>query len=60
MSGGRIGFFQGDVKLLMDDIKELSPTLFPSVPRLLNRFYDKVTLVVFCLLLYHHFIIRPL
>ncbi|XP_076074445.1 long-chain-fatty-acid--CoA ligase 1-like isoform X4 [Mytilus galloprovincialis] len=42
MSGGRIGFFQGDVKLLMDDIKELSPTLFPSVPRLLNRFYDKV------------------
>ncbi|CAG2239257.1 ACSL [Mytilus edulis] len=42
MSGGRIGFFQGDVKLLMEDIKELSPTLFPSVPRLLNRFYDKV------------------
>ena len=40
--GGKIGFFQGDVKLLMDDIKELQPTLFPSVPRLLNRFYDKV------------------
>ncbi|KAK3090796.1 hypothetical protein FSP39_014728 [Pinctada imbricata] len=42
MMGARIGFFQGDVKLLMDDIKELQPTLFPSVPRLLNRFYDKV------------------
>ena len=42
MCGGQIGFFQGDVKLLMDDIKELRPTLFPSVPRLLNRFYDKV------------------
>lgn len=41
-SGGRIGFFQGDVKLLMDDIKELQPTVFPSVPRLLNRVYDKV------------------
>ncbi|CAL1528256.1 unnamed protein product [Lymnaea stagnalis] len=40
--GARIGFFQGDVKKLMDDIKELKPTLFPSVPRLLNRFYDKV------------------
>jgi len=40
--GGRIGFFQGDVRKLMDDIKELQPTLFPSVPRLLNRFYDKV------------------
>ncbi|XP_048758754.1 long-chain-fatty-acid--CoA ligase 5-like isoform X2 [Ostrea edulis] len=42
LSGARIGFFQGDVKLLMDDIKELQPTLFPSVPRLLNRVYDKV------------------
>ncbi|XP_005094742.1 long-chain-fatty-acid--CoA ligase 1 isoform X2 [Aplysia californica] len=40
--GAKIGFFQGDVRKLMDDIKELQPTLFPSVPRLLNRFYDKV------------------
>uniref|UniRef100_A0A0B7BI38 Long-chain-fatty-acid--CoA ligase n=1 Tax=Arion vulgaris TaxID=1028688 RepID=A0A0B7BI38_9EUPU len=42
MNGARIGFFQGDVRKLMDDIKELQPTVFPSVPRLLNRFYDKV------------------
>ncbi|XP_064601397.1 long-chain-fatty-acid--CoA ligase 5-like [Liolophura sinensis] len=42
MFGGRIGFFQGDVRKLMDDIKELKPTLFPTVPRLLNRVYDKV------------------
>lgn len=41
-AGGQIGFFQGDVRKLMDDIKELQPTLFPCVPRLLNRFYDKV------------------
>ncbi|KAH9512975.1 Long-chain-fatty-acid--CoA ligase 5 [Bulinus truncatus] len=40
--GARIGFFQGDIRKLMDDIKELKPTLFPAVPRLLNRFYDKV------------------
>ncbi|XP_060559682.1 long-chain-fatty-acid--CoA ligase 1-like isoform X2 [Ruditapes philippinarum] len=40
--GGRIGFFQGDVRKLLDDIKELQPTVFPSVPRLLNRVYDKV------------------
>ncbi|XP_055876985.1 long-chain-fatty-acid--CoA ligase 5-like isoform X2 [Biomphalaria glabrata] len=40
--GARIGFFQGDIKKLMDDLKELQPTLFPTVPRLLNRFYDKV------------------
>jgi long-chain acyl-CoA synthetase len=42
VTGARIGFFQGDVRKLMDDIKELQPTVFPSVPRLLNRFYDKV------------------
>ncbi|KAL5018438.1 hypothetical protein ScPMuIL_004160 [Solemya velum] len=43
MGGGGIGFFQGDVRKLMDDIQELKPTVFASVPRLLNRFYDKVT-----------------
>ncbi|XP_075900588.1 long-chain-fatty-acid--CoA ligase 1a isoform X2 [Nelusetta ayraudi] len=40
--GGRIGFFQGDIKLLMDDLKTLQPTVFPVVPRLLNRMFDKV------------------
>jgi len=39
-----IGFFQGDIKLLMDDIATLRPTVFPVVPRLLNRIYDKVAL----------------
>jgi long-chain acyl-CoA synthetase len=28
--------------LLLEDIACLSPTVFPSVPRLLNRIYDKV------------------
>lgn len=46
-NGGQIGFFQGDVRKLMDDIKELQPTVFPCVPRLLNRFYDKVQSNVF-------------
>ncbi|KAL7372409.1 hypothetical protein ABVT39_015698 [Epinephelus coioides] len=41
-AGGRVGFFQGDIKLLPDDMKTLQPTLFPVVPRLLNRIYDKV------------------
>ncbi|XP_070545515.1 long-chain-fatty-acid--CoA ligase 5-like isoform X2 [Ptychodera flava] len=40
--GSQIGFYQGDVKLLMDDLKELKPTVFCSVPRLLNRVYDKI------------------
>ena len=42
MNGGRVGFYQGDVRLLMDDIGALRPTIFPTVPRLLNRMYDKV------------------
>ncbi|CAL8305441.1 unnamed protein product [Boreogadus saida] len=41
-AGGRVGFFQGDIRLLPDDLKNLQPTIFPVVPRLLNRVYDKV------------------
>ncbi|XP_063469068.1 long-chain-fatty-acid--CoA ligase 6 isoform X12 [Symphalangus syndactylus] len=40
--GGRVGFFQGDIRLLSDDMKSLCPTIFPVVPRLLNRMYDKI------------------
>uniref|UniRef100_A0A8C6UYE2 Long-chain-fatty-acid--CoA ligase n=1 Tax=Neogobius melanostomus TaxID=47308 RepID=A0A8C6UYE2_9GOBI len=40
--GARIGFFQGDIKLLMDDLATLKPTVFAVVPRLLNRMYDKI------------------
>ncbi|NXP07896.1 ACSL5 ligase, partial [Thinocorus orbignyianus] len=40
--GAKVGFFQGDIKLLTDDMKTLKPTLFPVVPRLLNRMYDKI------------------
>ncbi|XP_061627724.1 long-chain-fatty-acid--CoA ligase 1a isoform X2 [Phyllopteryx taeniolatus] len=42
IQGARIGFFQGDIRLLMDDLKELRPTFFPVVPRLLNRMFDKI------------------
>uniref|UniRef100_A0A2K6G9I4 Long-chain-fatty-acid--CoA ligase n=1 Tax=Propithecus coquereli TaxID=379532 RepID=A0A2K6G9I4_PROCO len=40
--GGRVGFFQGDIRLLSDDMQALRPTIFPVVPRLLNRMYDKI------------------
>ncbi|KFV74705.1 Long-chain-fatty-acid--CoA ligase 5 [Dryobates pubescens] len=40
--GGKIGFFQGDIRLLTDDVMTLKPTVFPVVPRLLNRIYDKI------------------
>ena len=31
--GCAIGIFQGDMKLLMDDMATLKPTIFPTVPR---------------------------
>ncbi|KHN77085.1 Long-chain-fatty-acid--CoA ligase 5 [Toxocara canis] len=40
--GARIGFFGGDIRNLVDDIKELRPTVIPLVPRVLHRFYDSV------------------
>ena len=41
-NGASVGFFRGDVLGLLDDIATLKPTIFCSVPRLLNRIYDKV------------------
>lgn len=38
--GAKIGFYQGDVMKLKDDLAALKPTIFVSVPRLFNRFYD--------------------
>jgi long-subunit acyl-CoA synthetase (AMP-forming) len=32
----------GDTKLILEDIKLLKPSVFISVPRLLNRVYDAV------------------
>lgn len=36
--GASIGYFHGDMLELVDDLKILKPTGFPSVPRLFNRF----------------------
>ncbi|XAR55132.1 Long-chain-fatty-acid--CoA ligase [Bertholletia excelsa] len=35
-----IGFWRGDVKLLVEDIGELKPTIFCAVPRVLDRIYS--------------------
>lgn len=43
IAGGAVGFYGGDIKNLAEDYKALRPTITPSVPRLLNRVYDKVT-----------------
>lgn len=39
----QIGFWRGDVKLLVEDIGELKPTIFCAVPRVLDRIYSGLT-----------------
>ncbi|KAJ1386080.1 AMP-dependent synthetase/ligase [Sesbania bispinosa] len=41
--GASIGFWRGDVKLLIEDIGELKPTIFCAVPRVLDRVYTGLT-----------------
>eukprot|EP00741_Cyanophora_paradoxa_P014579 tig00020807_g14059.t1 len=41
-NGGSVGYYQGDVKKLVDDILALRPTLLPGVPRVWQRIYDRV------------------
>ena len=38
--GGKIGFYSGDMLNIKEDLMSLKPTVFVSVPRILNRFYD--------------------
>ena len=40
--GGGIGFFGGNILQITSDLQLLKPTIFPSVPRLLNKVYDRV------------------
>lgn len=37
-----MGFFQGDPLKLVEDCGVLQPTLFPSVPRLFNKIYQRI------------------
>ncbi|CAN4111134.1 unnamed protein product [Withania somnifera] len=41
--GVAVGFYQGDILKLMDDLVTLRPTIFSSVPRLYNRIYAGIT-----------------
>ncbi|KAI5067553.1 hypothetical protein GOP47_0018081 [Adiantum capillus-veneris] len=38
-SGAAIGFWQGDVKLVLEDVGALKPTIFAGVPRVYDRVY---------------------
>ena len=41
--GAKIGFYGGDVLKLTEDMRILQPTIFPSVPRLYNKIYAKIS-----------------
>lgn len=41
--GCSIGFWQGDVRCLMEDIQELKPTMFSGVPRVYDRIYTGIS-----------------
>ncbi|CDW86328.1 amp-binding enzyme family protein [Stylonychia lemnae] len=40
--GACVGFFGGNLLKIIDDLQILKPTIFPSVPRLLNKVYDRI------------------
>lgn len=42
MAGHAIGFSTGDNLKLVEDVAELKPSLFPGVPRVWQRVYDRV------------------
>ncbi|XP_077251277.1 long chain acyl-CoA synthetase 4-like [Tasmannia lanceolata] len=42
-TGASIGFWRGDVKLLIEDLGEVKPTIFCAVPRVLDRIYSGLT-----------------
>jgi len=39
---GKYGIFGGDTRKLKEDMAILKPDMFPSVPRLFNKFYDAI------------------
>ncbi|KAI9203795.1 long-chain-fatty-acid--CoA ligase 5 [Polychytrium aggregatum] len=44
--GMQIGFYRGSIPQLFDDFEACQPTVFPAVPRLLIRLYDRVKLQI--------------
>ncbi|KAJ2780837.1 medium-chain fatty acid-CoA ligase faa2 [Coemansia interrupta] len=41
-AGGRIGMYSGNMLAVVDDLQTLRPNMFNSVPRMLNRIYDRL------------------
>ena len=41
-AGASIGFYSGSPLVIAEDIRILRPTVFPAVPRVLNKFMEKI------------------
>ena len=41
--GQGLGFYQGDVTKLVEDVAELKPTVLPGVPRVWQRMFDRIS-----------------
>ena len=39
--GGKIAYFQGDIRLIVEDWKSIRPTFLVGVPRVFSKTYDK-------------------
>eukprot|EP01083_Nonionella_stella_P070937 190134_1 len=42
IGGGRVDFFNGQIKRVLDDYLTVRPTIFAGVPRVYNKIYSKV------------------
>jgi len=45
-AGGKIGYYQGNINELFNDIATLRPTFLIGAPRVWSRLYDKLTLTI--------------
>ena len=41
--GGTLAYWQGEPKKILEDLAEIEPTYFPSVPRIFEKAYTRVT-----------------
>lgn len=42
ISGGSVGYYSGNMLELLNDAQDLRPTLFPAVPRILNKICGEI------------------
>jgi len=40
--GGEVGFYCGLPAKIVEDLQKVRPTFFVGVPRIWNRFYDRI------------------